>query len=63
MKKSTIWAITIIMADICGASLCAGDVHEEHTAQCAMTSLQKGVKRSLYAVTGNLEQDETQYFS
>ena len=23
----------------------------------------EGVKRSLYAVTGNLEQDETQYFS
>ncbi|WP_290374210.1 sensor histidine kinase [Paramuribaculum intestinale] len=62
MKKSTIWAITIIMALTFAGLLYVQVMYMKNILRMRDDQFAEGVKRSLYAVTGNLEQDETQYF-
>ena len=62
MKKSTIWAITIIMALTFAGLLYVQVLYMKNILRMRDDQFAEGVKRSLYAVTGNLEQDETQYF-
>ena len=61
MKKSTIWAITIIMALTFAGLLYVQVMYMKNILRMRDDQFAEGVKRSLYAVTGNLEQDETQY--
>ena len=62
MIKSTIWAITIIMALTFAGLLYVQVMYMKNILRMRDDQFAEGVKRSLYAVTGNLEQDETQYF-
>ncbi|WP_290146540.1 sensor histidine kinase [Paramuribaculum intestinale] len=62
MKKSTIWAITVIMALTFAGLLYVQVMYMKNILRMRDDQFAEGVKRSLYAVTGNLEQDETQYF-
>lgn len=45
-----------------GASLCTDHVYEEYGAYALTHQFSEGVKRSLYAVSTMLEQDETKHY-
>ncbi len=62
MKKSTIWSITIIMALTFIGLLYMQVMYMQNMIRMRDDQFSEGVKRSLYAVTTNLEQDETKHF-
>ena len=62
MKKSTIWLLTIIMALTFIGLLYVQITYMNNMKRMRVDQFAEGVKRSLYAVTTRLEQDETKYF-
>ncbi|MDE5745158.1 MAG: HAMP domain-containing histidine kinase [Paramuribaculum sp.] len=62
MKKSTIWSITIIMALTFAGLLYVQVMYMKNMIRMRDDQFSEGVKRSLYAVTTSLEQDETKYY-
>lgn len=62
MKKSTIWAITIVMALTFAGLLYLQVMYLQNMLRMRDEQFSEGVKRSLFAVTTALEQDETKYF-
>ncbi len=62
MKKSTIWAITIIMALTFAGLLYVQVMYMKNMIRMRDDQFAEGVKRSLYAVSTSLEQDETKYY-
>ena len=62
MKKSTIWLLTIIMALTFVGLLYVQITYMNNMKKMRDDQFAEGVKRSLYAVTTRLEQDETKYF-
>ena len=62
MKKSTIWFLTIIMAVTFAGLLYVQIVYMRNIVKMRNEQFSEGVKRSLYAVTTALEQEETRYF-
>ncbi len=62
MKKSTIWFITIIMALTFAGLLFVQVMYMKNMIKMRDDQFAEGVKRSLYAVTTSLEQDETKYY-
>ncbi|MDE6049718.1 MAG: HAMP domain-containing histidine kinase [Paramuribaculum sp.] len=62
MKKSTIWSITIIMALTFAGLLYVQVMYMKNMIRMRDDQFAEGVKRSLYAVTTSLEQDETKYY-
>ncbi len=62
MKKSTIWFLTIIMALTFTGLLYVQIVYIKNMIKMRDDQFAEGVKRSLYAVTTRLEQDETKHF-
>lgn len=62
MKKSTIWSITVIMALTFMGLLYVQVMYMKNMIRMRDDQFAEGVKRSLYAVTTNLEQDETKYY-
>ncbi len=62
MKKKTIWILTIIMAlTFCGL-LYIQVMYMKNMIRMRDDQFAEGVRRSLYAVTSTLEQDETRHF-
>ena len=62
MKKSTIWFLTIIMALTFMGLLYVQIMYMNNMKKMRDDQFAEGVKRSLYAVTTRLEQDETKHF-
>ncbi|MDE6555353.1 MAG: HAMP domain-containing histidine kinase [Duncaniella sp.] len=62
MKKSTIWLLTIIMALTFMGLLYIQITYMSNLKRMRDDQFAEGVKRSLYAVTTRLEQDETRHF-
>ena len=62
MKKSTIWSITVIMALTFMGLLYVQVMYMKNMIRMRDDQFSEGVKRSLYAVTTALEQDETKYY-
>ncbi|MCH5326510.1 MAG: HAMP domain-containing histidine kinase [Duncaniella sp.] len=62
MKKSTIWFLTIIMALTFVGLLYVQIMYMSNMKKMRDDQFSEGVKRSLYAVTTRLEQDEAKYF-
>ena len=62
MKKSTIWLLTIIMALAFTGLLYIQIMYMSEMKRTRDDQFEEGVKRSLYAVTQRLEQDETRHF-
>ena len=62
MKKSTIWFLTIIMAMTFMGLLYVQIMYMSNMIKMRQDQFAEGVKRSLYAVTTTLEQDETKHF-
>ena len=62
MKKSTIWFLTIIMALTLAGLLYVQIMYMRSMIKMRDDQFAEGVKRSLYAVTMSLEQDETKYY-
>ncbi len=62
MKKSTIWFLTIIMALTFTGLLYVQIMYMTNMKKMRDDQFEEGVKRSLYAVTTRLEQDETKHF-
>ena len=62
MKKSTIWFLTIIMALTFIGLLYVQIMYMNNMKKMRDDQFAEGVKRSLYAVTTRLEQDETKHF-
>ncbi|MCM1521183.1 MAG: HAMP domain-containing histidine kinase [Muribaculaceae bacterium] len=62
MKKSTIWFLTIIMALTFVGLLYIQIMYMNNMKKMRDDQFDEGVKRSLYAVTTRLEQDETKHF-
>ncbi|MDE6860581.1 MAG: HAMP domain-containing histidine kinase [Duncaniella sp.] len=62
MKKSTIWLLTIIMALTFIGLLYVQITYMNNMKRMRDDQFAEGVKRSLYAVTTRLEQDETKYY-
>ena len=62
MKKSTIWFLTIIMALTFMGLLYVQIMYMRNMVRMRDDQFAEGVKRSLYAVTTRLEQDETKHF-
>ena len=62
MKKSTIWFLTIIMALTFVGLLYVQIMYMNNMKKMRDDQFNEGVKRSLYAVTTRLEQDETKHF-
>ena len=62
MKKSTIWFLTVIMALTFVGLLYVQIMYMGNMVKMRDDQFAEGVKRSLYAVTTNLEQDETKHF-
>ena len=62
MKKTTIWFLTIIMAlTFCGL-LYIQVTYMKNMIRMRDDQFNEGVRRSLYAVSSTLEQDETRYY-
>lgn len=62
MKKTTIWFLTIIMAlTFCGL-LYIQVMYMKNMIRMRDDQFNEGVRRSLYAVSSTLEQDETRHF-
>ncbi|MCH5345775.1 MAG: HAMP domain-containing histidine kinase [Muribaculaceae bacterium] len=62
MKKSTIWFLTLIMALTFIGLLYIQIMYMRNMVKMRDDQFAEGVKRSLYAVTTALEQDEAKYF-
>ncbi len=62
MKKSTIWFLTVIMALTFMGLLYVQIMYMNNMKRMRDDQFDEGVKRSLYAVTTRLEQDEAKYF-
>ncbi|MDE6417666.1 MAG: two-component sensor histidine kinase, partial [Duncaniella sp.] len=62
MKKSTIWFLTIIMALTFAGLLYVQITYMSNMKKMRDDQFEEGVKRSLYAVTTRLEQDEAKHF-
>lgn len=62
MKKSTIWFLTIIMALTFAGLLYVQITYMNNMVKMRDDQFAEGVKRSLYAVTMALEQDEAKYY-
>ncbi|MBD5186018.1 MAG: HAMP domain-containing histidine kinase [Bacteroides sp.] len=62
MKKSTIWFLTIIMALTFTGLLYVQIMYMRNMVKMRDDQFAEGVKRSLYAVTTRLEQDETKHY-
>lgn len=62
MKKSTIWFLTIIMAVAFAGLLYVQIVYMHNMVKMRNEQFSEGVKRSLYAVSSALEQEETRYY-
>ena len=62
MKKSTIWFLTIIMALTFIGLLYVQIMYMNNMKKMRDDQFAEGVKRSLYAVSTRLEQDETKHF-
>ncbi|MDE6395205.1 MAG: two-component sensor histidine kinase, partial [Duncaniella sp.] len=62
MKKSTIWFLTIIMALTFVGLLYVQIMYMNNMKKMRDDQFAEGVKRSLYAVSTRLEQDETKYY-
>lgn len=62
MKKSTIWLLTILMAITFAGLLVVQIMYMENMIKMRDDQFVESVKRSLYAVTQMLEQDETKHF-
>ncbi|MCM1349341.1 MAG: HAMP domain-containing histidine kinase [Firmicutes bacterium] len=62
MKKSIIWFLTIIMAVAFAGLLYVQIVYMHNMVKMRNEQFSEGVKRSLYAVSTALEQEETKYF-
>ena len=62
MKKSTIWFLTIIMVLTFTGLLYVQIMYMNNMKKMRDDQFEEGVKRSLYAVTTRLEQDETKHF-
>ena len=62
MKKSTIWLLTILMALTVVGLLYIQIMYMESMIRMRDDQFTEGVRRSLYAVSSLLEQDETKYF-
>lgn len=62
MKKSTIWILTILMALTFSGLLYMQIMYMRNMIRMRDDQFAEGVKRSLYAVSNALEQDETKYF-
>ncbi|MDE6178140.1 MAG: HAMP domain-containing histidine kinase [Duncaniella sp.] len=62
MKKSTIWFLTIIMALTFAGLLYVQITYMANMKRMRDDQFDEGVKRSLYAVTTRLEQDEAKHF-
>ena len=62
MKKSTIWILTILMALTFSGLLYMQIMYMRNMIRMREDQFAEGVKRSLYAVSNALEQDETKYF-
>ena len=62
MKKSTIWFLTIIMALTLSGLLYVQIMYMNNMKKMRDDQFAEGVKRSLYAVSTSLEQNEAKYF-
>ncbi len=62
MKKSTIWLLTVLMALTFMGLLYIQIIYMESMIRMRNDQFAEGVKRSLYAVSSLLEQDETKYY-
>lgn len=62
MKKSTIWILTVLMALTFSGLLYVQIMYMQNMIKMRDDQFSEGVKRSLYAVSTALEQDETKYF-
>lgn len=62
MKKTTIWFLTIIMALTLAGLLYIQIMYMKNMVKMRDDQFVEGVRRSLYAVSTALEQDETRYF-
>lgn len=62
MKKSTIWFLTIIMALTFLGLLYVQIMYMKNMVRMREDQFSEGVRRSLYAVSTMLEQDETRHF-
>ncbi len=62
MKKSTIWLLTIVMASTIMGLLFVQIMYMEDMVRMRNEQFSETVKRSLYAVSDALEQDETRYY-
>ncbi len=62
MKKSTIWLLTIIMGLTFAGLLYMQITYMRNMVKMRDDQFEEGVKRSLYAVTTALEQDEAKYY-
>lgn len=62
MKKSTIWLLTIVMAATIMGLLLVQIMYMEDMVRMRNEQFSETVKRSLYAVSDALEQDETRYY-
>lgn len=62
MKKSTIWFLTIIMALTFMGLLYVQIMYMKNMVRMRDDQFSEGVKRSLYAVSTMLEQDETKHY-
>lgn len=62
MKKSTIWILTILMALTFIGLLFVQIMYMKNMIKMRDDQFSEGVRRSLYAVSGLLEQDETRFY-
>ncbi len=62
MKKSTIWLLTVVMAATIMGLLFVQIMYMEDMVRMRNEQFSETVKRSLYAVSDALEQDETRYY-
>ena len=62
MKKSTIWLLAIIMALTFSCLLFMQITYIENMVRMRNEQFSEAVKRSLYAVSSQLEQDETKRY-
>lgn len=62
MKKSTIWLLTVLMVMTVIGLLYIQIMYMESMIRMRDDQFTEGVRRSLYAVSSLLEQDETKYF-
>ena len=62
MKKSTIWLLAILMALTLVGLLYIQIIYMKSMIRMRDDQFTEGVRRSLYAVSSLLEQDETKFF-